>query len=87
VRVLAEVAPSKIEVIIGQGCRVAVDASLDAAAPEQTGSTTRFDAVALLLAISLALGAAFRLVALRIVLIELPHLLDRESPRQGQGDN
>src|SRR5262245_46594069 len=54
-RLLAELAPGNVEVVIAQRSRAAVDTGLDAAAPDLTGSAI---AAVLLLAISFAAGAA-----------------------------
>ena len=81
-----EIACGEIQILIPQGRRVAVDASIDAVAPHLPGSATRPDAAVLLLAISLATGAALRLTGLLAVVVELPHLLDRHGLRHGGGE-
>src|SRR5262249_29823929 len=50
-RLLAELAPGNVEVVIAQRSRAAVDTGLDAAAPDLSGSAIRADAAVLLLAI------------------------------------
>jgi hypothetical protein len=84
---LTQVASGKIEVVIAQSRRVAVETSLDAAAPDLPGSTARFDAVPLFVAVSLASGAVLGRACFGVVLVELPHLLDRESAWHDQDED
>ena len=80
-----ELAGSKIEILIGQSRRPAVDAGVSAAAPHLPGGAARLDAAALLLAIPRALGAALGPARLLAAVVELAHLLDGEGGRQRQG--
>src|SRR6476620_11906720 len=81
VRLLAELAPGNVEVVIGQRRRIAVDARSNAATPDLPGSATRADAAVLLLAISFAAGAAF--AGFRAAAIV--RILDGKGPRHSQG--
>src|SRR5262249_22589500 len=80
-RLLAQLAPGNVEVVIAQRSRAAVDTGLDAAAPDLTGSAIRADAAVLLLALSFAARAAlagFRAAA-------LVRILDGQGRRRRQG--
>src|SRR5262249_20458085 len=81
---LAEIAPGKIEVVIGERRRVAVEASVGAAAPDLPGAATCLDAAALLLAVPRSLGTTLRLAAFRAA-AHVVHVLDGEGLRYRKG--